>query len=505
MTGFHDYEQYDGLGLAELVQKKEVKPLELVEESIIRIEKLNPHINAVVHKMYDDAKTKSEKDVANGPFAGVPFLLKDLGAAFEGAPMRQGSRFHIDHIPDHDSELVTRYKMAGLICLGKTNTPEYGLVPFTEPELSGTCNNPWDVKCTSGGSSGGSAAAVATRIVPIAHGNDGGGSIRIPASCCGVFGLKPTRGRTPVGPDREEIWHGCGCDHVLTVSVRDSAAILDATAGPDLGALYFAPSSQRPFLQEVGDDPGALKIAYSSKPFIPAVIHEDCATALDETVILCQGLGHEMTEDSPVIDGEAFAKSFVTMLSGETRADIEEASIISKRKPKYEHFEPATWMLALLGSHIKGADFAAAIHQLHHNARVVGKFFQYYDILMTPTLALPPVLTATFQTRGIQDRAIKILGKLNAGRLLDLLGGIDAIAKEVFAFMPFTTLFNVAGNPAMSVPLYWNDEGLPIGIQFVGRYGDEATLFRLAAQLEKARPWFNRIPPVCADISKESR
>lgn len=268
MGNFRDYEKYDGLGLAELVRKKEVKPSELVEEAISRIERLNPKLNAVIHKMYDPARQAAAGTWPEGSFPGVPFLLKDLLADYADVPTRRGSRFHNDFIPNHDSEIVKRYKKAGVIIVGKTNTPEYGLVPVTEPELFGPANNPWDLTRTTGGSSGGSAAAVAARIVPMAHGNDGGGSTRIPASCCGVFGLKPTRGRNPIGPDLDEALHGLAGDHILTRSVRDSAAMLDATAGPDLGAPYYAQPPSRPFLDEVGADPGKLRIAFTSRPFL---------------------------------------------------------------------------------------------------------------------------------------------------------------------------------------------------------------------------------------------
>ncbi|MHC4519299.1 MAG: amidase [Planctomycetota bacterium] len=269
MRDFGDYEKYDGLGLAELVRKKEVSPAQLVEEAIARIERLNPQLNAVIHTMYDLARRAAEGELPEGPFRGVPFLLKDLMADYGGVPSRRGSRFHNDHVPDHDSEIVRRYKEAGVVILGKTNTPEYGLTPVTEPELFGPSNNPWDLSRTTGGSSGGSAAAVAARMVPMAHGNDGGGSIRIPASCCGLFGLKPTRARNPMGPDWDEAWYGLACDHILTRSVRDSAAMLDATAGPDLGAPYYAPPPSRPFLSEVGADPGRLRIGRSTAEHLP--------------------------------------------------------------------------------------------------------------------------------------------------------------------------------------------------------------------------------------------
>jgi amidase len=495
MSGFSDYDKYDGLGLAELVRKKEVKPSELVEEAIRRIEKLNPLINAVVHKMYELARKAADGVLPDSPFRGVPFLMKDIFMAYAGVPLTRGSRFLKDFVPDHDSELVKRFKAAGIIVVGKTNTPEFGLVPITEPELFGPTNNPWDLARTPGGSSGGSAAA---RMVPLAHGNDGGGSIRIPASCCGVFGLKPTRGRNPIGPDFGEAWRGLVCDHVLTRSVRDSAAMLDATAGPDVGALYYAVPTARPFLSEVGTNPGKLRIAFTSKPFMGSIVDKDCVKGLEATARLCQDLGHEVVEAAPQIDGKAFARAFLTMVCVETRATIEESEVLLNRKASFKDFEPSTWVLGLLGRQCRAPEFSKSLNLIQHAARQIGEFFEKHDVLLTPTLAMPPVATGALQPKGSQLVAMKLLGRLNAGKLISMFSGIDVLAQHVFEFMPYTPPFNVTGQPAMSVPLYWNDAGLPIGMQFVGRYGDEATLFRLAGQLEKAKPWSERIPPICA-------
>lgn len=496
MYSFSEYEKYDGLGLAELVRNKEVKPTELVEEAIGRIESLNPQLNAVIYKMYDQARETAVADLPDGPFCGVPFLLKDIMADYAGVPTRKGNRFHHDFVPDYDSEIVQRYKAAGVIVLGKTNTPEFALTPWTEPELFGASNNPWKLTHTAGGSSGGSAAAVAVGMVPLAHGNDGGGSIRIPASCCGVFGLKPTRGRNPIGPDLSEAWHGLACDHVLTRSVRDSAAMLDATAGPDVGAPYYPPPPARPFLEEVGTDPGKLRIAFTSKPFLPGVIHQDCIKGLEATVKLCQELGHEVVEAAPSIDGEMFAQAFLTMICGETWADIKEAEIRLGRKATANDFEQTTWTLGLFGKQITAGEFAKAIRRLQRSGRQIGQFFETYDVLLTPTLARPPVVTGTFQPTKIERLGMKLLGLLNTGKLLNTAAWIETIAASAYQFVPYTPVFNATGQPAMSVPLYWTDEGLPIGMHFVGRYGDEATLFRLAGQLEQAKPWHGRIPPI---------
>ncbi len=501
MSGFSDYDKYDGLGLAELVRKKEVKPSELVEEAISRIEKLNPQLNAVIYKMYEMAREAADKDLPDGPFKGVPFMMKDILMAYAGVPLTNGSRFFKDYIPDHDSEMVKRFKATGIIVVGKTNLPEFGLVPITEPELFGPTNNPWDLTRTPGGSSGGSAAAVTVRIVPLTHASDGGGSIRIPASCCGVFGLKPTRGRNPIGPDLGEAWRGLHCDHVLTRSVRDSAAMLDATAGPDVGALYYAVPPGRPFLSEVGTDPGKLRIAFTSEPFLGSVVDKDCVKGLEATAKLCQDLGHEVVEAAPQIDGRAFARAFLVMVCVETRAAIEEGEVRLNRKASFKDFEPSTWVLALLGRQCRAPELSRSLNLVQLTARQIGEFFKKYDVLLTPTLAMPPLVTGALQPKGSQLVAMNLLGRLNAGGLISMFSGIDVLAERAFGFTPYTPLFNVTGQPAMSVPLYWNDEGLPIGMQFVGRYGDEATLFRLASQLEKARPWSQRIPPICGKTS----
>jgi amidase len=498
VTGFSDYDKYDGLGLAELVRSKQVKPIELVEEAIDRIEKLNPRLNAVVHKMYDQARQTAAADLPDGPFKGVPFLLKDLVTYYAGVPLTHGSKFFKDFVPDHDCELVKRLKTAGVIAVGKTNTPEFGLAFVTEPELFGPAHNPWDLTRTTGGSSGGSAAAVAARIVPAAHASDGGGSIRVPSSCCGVFGFKPTRGRVPAGPDFGDMWRGFAGDHAITRSVRDSAGLLDATAGPDIGAPYYAAPTSRPFLSEVSEDPGKLRIAFTAKSFLCGTVENDCIRGLEATVKLCQELGHEVEEAMPPIDGKAISRAFITVICSETRAMINEASVFLNRKATCKDFEPLTWIIALLGDDFHGSDLSRAINLVQLASRKIGEFFEKYDVLLTPTLTMPPVKIGEFAVKGMQAAMMKFFGRLNAGGLVKRLVGIDYMTEEALKFSPFTPLYNITGQPAMSVPLYWNDAGLPIGMQFAARYSDEATLFRLAGQLEKAKPWAKLVPPVCA-------
>ncbi len=351
MTTLPEYDNCDGLELAELVRSKQVQPSELIEAAIERIEARDPQLNAVVNKMYDYARASAANDLPEGPFTGVPFLLKDLGATFQGVPTSSGNSL-LRSIPmPQDSEIVRRFKAAGVITLGKTNTPEFGITPYTESETLGAAHNPWDIERTRGGSSGGSAAAVAARMVPIASGGDGGGSIRIPASCCGVYGIKPSRGRTPTGPViGEAAWRGFAIEHVLTRSVRDSAAMLDAIAGEDPGAPYFAPHQGRPFLDEVSGDPGKLRIAFTSEPFLGHNMHPDCVAGLNETVALLEELGHEVVEAAPSINREIFAISFMTIIAAEARGDVEWAAGLAGRKPALNDFEPSTYALSLLES-----------------------------------------------------------------------------------------------------------------------------------------------------------
>ena len=496
MTTLPEYDNCDGLELAELVRAKQVQPSELVEAAIERIEARDPQLNAVVNKMYDYARTIAANDLPEGAFTGVPFLLKDLSATFEGVPTSSGNRL-LRSIPmPQDSEMVRRFKAAGVITLGKTNTPEFGITPYTESEALGAAHNPWDVERTPGGSSGGSAAAVAARMVPLASGGDGGGSIRIPASCCGVFGLKPSRGRTPTGPVIGESWRGFAIEHVLSRSVRDSAAMLDALAGEDPGAPYLAPHQERPFLDEVSSDPGKLRIAFTSEPFLGHEMHPDCVTGLNETVALLEELGHEVVEAAPSIDGEAFAISFMTIVAAETRGDVEWAAALAGRKPALNDFESSTYALSLLGKSMRAVDYANAARSLQMAARDIGRFFEDYDVLLTPTLGEPPFPIGKLKLSGAELALSKIVGRLNAGWLLKAVGLIEKLAAETFDFIPSTPLFNVTGQPAMSVPLHWNAAGLPIGMQFAGRMGDEATLFRLAGQLERARPWKDRKPAI---------
>ncbi|MCB9569025.1 MAG: amidase [Myxococcales bacterium] len=497
MAGFAEYTEHDALGLAELVARGEVHPRELVEACLARIDEHNPGVGAVVRRFDERARASAEGPLPDGPFRGVPFLVKDLLADVAGEPTSRGSRFFAADVAAQDSELVRRFRRSGVILVGKTNTPEFGLTPTTEPALFGPTRNPWDRRRIAGGSSGGSAAAVATRMVPFASGGDGGGSIRIPASCCGLFGLKPTRARNPTGPIAAEHWRGLVVEHVLTRSVRDSAAMLDATHGPDAGALTVAPPPLRPFLDEVGAPPGRLRIAFTREPLLGDTLDPECARAVDDAVKLLGELGHEVIEARPQLDRQRFSEAFHTVLCGEVAAGIAEGERRLGRRARPADFEAATWVLGLLGRTLRAYHLSLALSELQAIARGVSAFFEDVDLLLTPTLGAPPAPLATLLPKGAEEAFLRVAGKLRAGRLLDLIGALPQTAAKIFRFTPFTPIFNVTGQPAMSVPLHWSAEGLPIGVQFVGRFGDEATLLRLAGQLEEARPWAGRRPPGC--------
>lgn len=474
MSGFAEYVDCDGLQLAQLVRSREVSATEVLEAAITRIEALNPHLNAVITKVYDQARPAAAATDGGAPFAGVPFLLKDLGGAQAGVPLSAGSRFFAHAPAPADAEIVTRHKRAGLMILGRTNTPEFGLNASTEPVAFGPTRNPYDTTRTSGGSSGGSAAAVAARMVPLAHASDGGGSIRIPASCCGLFGLKTTRNRNTLAPYAGEGLAGCSVEHVVSRSVRDSAAALDATAGPAPGDPYYAAPPARPFLDEVGAPPGKLRIALATGAFDGGPVHPDCIAAAREAARLCEDLGHRVEDATPAYDVEGLGVNYNRLFAVGAAANIQMRARALGKEPDPAGFERITWAMVELGRQVGAPDYVMMLNRLHGITREIAAFFETYDLLLTPTLAEPPV-------------------KLG---VLDMMGDdLAAYSERLWRFTPFTYPFNVTGQPAMSVPLHWNGDGLPIGVHFVGRYADEATLLRLAAQLEEARPWADRRPP----------
>jgi amidase len=493
MSGFKEYDQYDGLGLAELIRTRQVTPAEVCSEAIERIERLNPRVNAVVTPMYDRARSSLEM-LPPGAFRGVPFLLKDLLSICAGVPLTFGCKALKNFVPDHDSELVRRYRQAGLVILGKTNTPEFGLVAYTEPELFGPTRNPWDLLRTPGGSSGGSAAAVAAGMVPMAGAGDGGGSIRIPAAYCGLFGLKPSRGRIPTGPDFGELWQGAVVEHVITRTVRDSAAVLDAIEGADVGAPFVVAPPERSYLEETRREPPRLRIAYCTRSPIGNAIHPENEKAVLQTALMLQKLGHDVEEACPRLDGMQLARTYLIMLYAEVAADLQDLEAILGRHARPQDVETATWTLGMLGRCEPAASLAGARRLWGRAARTMGGFHETYDVYLTPTTARPPAFIGELKPKRYEIGALKAVSRLGLGRLLRRSGVIDRIALQNMARTPFTQLANFTGQPAMSVPLHWTREGLPCGVHFMARSGDEATLFRLAAQLEKERPWFQRRP-----------
>jgi amidase len=480
MSRLQELVTLDATAQAALVRKGELHPSELVEAAIARIEALNPKVNAVVATLYDQARAEAQGALPQGPFTGVPFLVKDLLASCKGVRLTLGSRLFRDFVQDHDSELVKRLRRAGLIIMGKTNTPEFGILPTTEPRLFGPCRNPWDTGRTPGGSSGGSGAAVASGMVPMAHGNDGGGSIRIPASCCGLFGLKPTRGRNPLGPDFGDLMGGLVAEHALTRSVRDSAALLDATSGPDLGDPYWAPPKKRPFAEEIGADPGMLRIAFTTTAPSGVPIHEDCKRAVQDAAALCAELGHNVEEASPQVNGDGITQAFTVLWTAGCASILDGVARITGQAPGPDAVEPLTWALCEMGRRFTASEYLMAVQFLQITAREVARFLTKYDLWLTPTLAEPPLPLGSFDSPPDNP----LYGFARAG-----------------AYVPFTPIANMTGQPAMSVPLYWTAEGLPVGVHFVARFGDEATLFQLASQLETARPWAGRRPRVHALVA----
>lgn len=489
---------HDALGLAELVRQKQVSPRELVDECITRIERVDHRLGAVVTRMYESARAAADGPLPDGPFRGVPFLVKDLVQPVAGVRFGRGGKIYQGDIPDHDSTLIQRYRAAGLVIVAKTKTPELGLTPFTEPEVHGPARNPWSLDHTTGGSSGGSAALVAARVAPMAHGGDGGGSIRIPASCCGLFGLKPTRGRTPVGPDLSENWFGCAIDHAVTLSVRDSAALLDASTGYEPGAPYDAPPAAGPFLAEVGRSPGKLRIALCKLPPLPVAPSDEVLQAADDAARLCAELGHDVEEATLPVDREQFALDFTTLVAVATAVDIDESALFVGRPATHRDFETGTWVVGLLGRTISGARLEQARRNFFAVARSMARFHTRYDVVLSPTLGHAPFRIGALQPKGAEAAVQELIASAGLTSVLKIGPLVNAIAKKTFGFIPYTPLANATGQPSMSVPLSMSREGLPIGIQFSGRFGDDATLFRLAGQLEAARPWQKLKPAVHA-------
>jgi amidase len=496
MGGFKEFDRYDGIGLGQLIRKRQVSAEELCEEAIARIERFDPALNAVVAKMYDHARRSVATGLPDGPFQGVPFLVKDLHAALSGVPLTNGCRSYRHVVPDSDCELVRRWKRSGVVILGKTNTPEFGLMNYTEPVLFGATRNPWNPQRTPGGSSGGSAAAVAAGLVPLASGGDGGGSIRIPSSYCGLFGLKPSRGRNPTGPYHGEIFQGTVVDHVITRSVRDSAAMLDATCGADIGAPYVIEPPRRPYREEAERHPGRLKIAFSTESPLLTPVDPEYVKAVYETALMLGKLGHVVEEAKPDLDGPALARSYLIMYFGEVAAEIHELGRTLGRQPSPKDVEAMTWFMGRIGHSTSAATFVLTRREWATAARAMGRFHQRYDLYLTPTVARPPAEIGQLQLSGLEQALLSGIDRLGLWRLMNRSGLPVKMGLRRISRTPFTQLANLTGLPAMSVPLHWSTDGLPCGMHFIAPFGAEAVLYRLAAQLEQEKPWFARRAPL---------
>ena len=484
--------QLDAIAQAELVRTGEATPLELVDAAITRIEQVNPQLNAVITSFFDKAREQAKSvDLPDGPFKGVPFLLKDFGCHSAGDPYHQGTRFLKDlgWTAKEDTYMAAKLRAAGFIFLGKTNTPEFATMPTTEPEAYGPTRNPWNTNHSTGGSSGEAGAAVASGMVPAAHANDGGGSTRVPASECGLVGLKSTRSRASLGPEYGEIWQGLVNEHVVTRSVRDTAAILDVIEGPMPGDPYFATPPSRPFLEEVGVNPGKLRIGMLADfPGKAVPLHPDCVTAVQETAQLLSSLGHTVEESYPsALNEEQERRRHVwAILTSAIASHIETLHKQTGKEVTQDDVEINTWAMVEIGRARTATRYIEAVEWLHADTRRIASWASWwqpedgtggFDLLLTPTIAEPPPRLGEFMST--PDNS---------------LGG----ARRSATLMPFTVPFNVTGQPAISLPLHWNDAGLPIGIQLVAAYGREDVLLRVASQLEQAKPWADKWPAVHA-------
>jgi Asp-tRNA(Asn)/Glu-tRNA(Gln) amidotransferase A subunit family amidase len=441
--------------------------------AIARAEAVNPKINAIVHKQYERARTTVNKTPLNGRLAGVPYLIKDLATFEAGEPARLGSSLYADFIVDHDSSYTARCKRVGLVIMGRSSTPEFGISPSTESRLFGPCRNPWNLAHSAGGSSGG-AAAVAAGILPVAHATDGGGSIRIPAAQCGLLGLKPSRGRMSFAPDVGEGWAGMSTAHVVCRSVRDCAVMLDCTAGPEPGDPYTAPPPERPFLDEIKRPPRQLKIAVMRKDYVGNALHPECLVAVDKAAKLCESLSHVVEEAYPDLNFDELRPSIRLIISTNTARNLRKRWQMLGRAPDAKDVEAVTWVVFDRGLTITGIDYVEAIAAIHSAGRKLAMFLTRYDVILSATLPAPPPKLGYF----------------------DMNGDVEVFTKRVNEYLTVTPLHNATGTPAVTVPLHWTAEGLPVGVHFAGRYAEEAILLRLVAQLESAQPWFNNVPDV---------
>ncbi len=489
-----EYTRHDATALAELVRDRKVSVTELLESAITRAESVNPSINAIITPLYDYARERLQQGLPAGPFHGVPFLFKDLLCELEGVPHSQGSAAYKGYISPDSSNLARRYQAAGLNIFGKTNTPEFGLLGVTEPKAFGATRNPWDSDRSSGGSSGGAAAAVAAGIVPVAAGGDGGGSIRIPAACCGLFGLKPSRGLMPTGPHRGELWDGAVVEHVISRTVRDSVRMLDCICGPDECTPYPQVLPDTPYAASLRAPQKPLRIGFTTHSFIGSTVSSAAEDAVDDACKLLSDLGHQVEPIQLNIDGEQLVDSYLALYHAHVGALMKSSSDILGVSVAKLAIEEETRSLGTVGSLISATDMVLARQYWTELARTMHAIHDTYDVVLTPTMADIAPQIGHFDLNLAEQLGIKLVNRLRLHRLLMLSGMVKQTAKKMLSQYPFTQLANFTGQPAMSVPLYWS-EGMPLGVQFMARLGCDQTLIELATQLEEARPWFDRRPP----------
>jgi amidase len=490
---FEDYIQHDALGLADLVRRGEVSPQELLDTALARTDQTHGQLNAVVRRLDEQARQRCAQPFdTQAPFAGVPFLLKDLFQDLAGLPSSCGSK-PLSRVPAPESaDVVRRWQDAGLVIFGKTNTPEFGARNVTEPLAFGPTRNPWDLSRTPGGSSGGSAAAVAAGIVPVAGANDGGGSIRIPAAACGLFGLKPGRGRVSSGPGAAEGMNGAAVQGVLSRSVRDSAAMLDVLQGPEAHGPYHMPAPPQPYLQAIQQAPGRLKIGFSTESPIGTPVSSEAIAAVKDAAALLESLGHHVEEAKLPVDGLGLAKDFLLAWFSRQAALVCELEQVHGIKPSA--FEPDTRAMAAVGRSVPAVELLLSEARWNEHNRALARFHDQYDLWLSPVLASPPIPIGHLATSKTLHIASDLVAMLGLSGLLRKTALFQNTIINNLAWTPFTQLANLTGRPAMSVPLYWTPDGLPMGVQFVAGLDGEAMLLRLAAQLEQARPWFGRRP-----------
>ena len=491
---FSEYVKQDAVSLADRVWRRDVTADELLALALRQNETAQPRTNAICRMMETEAGSQLQKPLT-GAFAGVPFLIKDIAQDYAGLPTSAGSRAMQKNIATQHSHVVRAYLEAGLVIFGKTNLPELGLKGVSDSQTFGRVCNPWNALHTPGGSSGGAAAAVASGVVPMAAANDGGGSIRIPAACCGLFGLKPSRGLISAGPGCGEYWFGASSEGVISRSVRDTAAALDVIAGGEPGDPFFAARPAEAYAKSMPRDPGRLRIGFSAVSPIGTDVHPEAKAAVGRAAALLRDLGHEVEEASPEIDGAALAKAFLHVYFGQVAALVAQARAAGARR---EDFELLSRVLATLGGAVSAGALTTHLLKWNEFARALGRFHQRYDMLLTPTLAHPPVGHGQGDPSAAEQSLLGLLDRTGLLGWLTRMGWfdstIDKIALDSMQYVPFTQLANLTGVPAMSVPLHWTADGLPLGVQFVARMGDESRLLQLAHQLETAQPWFDRLP-----------